>query len=74
MQESPPSVYFNKTKKRMAPELIQGNEYDSKVDIWSLGIMSMEVTFQIFFSNFFLPKQNQIKIFKLNLEIIKLNV
>jgi len=27
----------------MAPELIRGNEYDAKVDVWSLGIMSMEM-------------------------------
>ena len=27
----------------MAPELIRGCEYDDKVDIWSLGIMLMEL-------------------------------
>lgn len=27
----------------MAPELIRGVDYDSKVDIWSLGIMLMEL-------------------------------
>lgn len=27
----------------MAPELIRGRKYDSKVDIWSLGILIMEM-------------------------------
>jgi len=27
----------------MSPELIHGNNYDTKVDIWSLGIMCMEM-------------------------------
>ena len=27
----------------MAPELIRGLEYDTKVDIWSLGILIMEM-------------------------------
>src|SRR3954469_6369221 len=27
----------------VAPELIRGQEYDTKVDIWSLGIMIMEM-------------------------------
>mmetsp|Transcript_94836 Transcript_94836/g.142082 ORF Transcript_94836/g.142082 Transcript_94836/m.142082 type:complete len:242 (+) Transcript_94836:1-726(+) len=27
----------------MAPELIRGSDYDSKVDVWSLGIMLMEM-------------------------------
>jgi len=27
----------------MAPELIRGQPYDSKVDVWSLGIMGMEM-------------------------------
>ncbi|PRP88851.1 hypothetical protein PROFUN_00319 [Planoprotostelium fungivorum] len=28
----------------MAPELIKGDQYDSKVDVWSLGIMCMEMS------------------------------
>ena len=27
----------------MAPELIRGDPYDQKVDVWSLGIMVMEM-------------------------------
>jgi len=27
----------------MAPELIRGQSYDQKVDVWSLGIMVMEM-------------------------------
>lgn len=29
---------------RMAPEAIQGKDYDMGVDIWSLGILIMEMT------------------------------
>lgn len=27
----------------MAPELVRGEQYDEKVDVWSLGIMVMEL-------------------------------
>lgn len=28
----------------MAPEMVQGRQYDSKVDIWSLGVLLFELT------------------------------